>query len=177
MRSSARTLATLSLLLGACTSAPGPTQAVTSPTPLVGVSIPAEGLPADIQCLVDRGSRLVQIDQPAFPGDPPGYRLESDLSMAEQRAISIECEKLRPAQPEKSDAEVQVVYDRWLGQRECLIGLGYRPEEPPSFETFLSDWRGDGPWTPLDGVNTRVWSSADYSEAKERCTLEFYDRD
>lgn len=119
----------------------------------------------------------MEVEPPDFPGEPPGYILEANLTMDEARPIREKCDKLKPHRPEKTEAEVRVVYDRWLGQRDCLIGLGYRPHEPPSFETFLSDWRGDGPWTPLDGVNTRVWSGAEYAEAKERCTLEFYDRD
>jgi hypothetical protein len=51
--------------------------------------------------------------------------------------------------------------------------MGYTPTEPPSFEQFLSDWRGRGPWTPIDGVNVDAWSADEYRAAKERCVLEF----
>jgi hypothetical protein len=117
------------------------------------------------------------VDEPQFEGDSRGYRLTSDLPRAQARSIEEECQKLAPPDVPKTEAELRVVYDRWIAERECLIGLGYTPASPPSFEKFVSDWRSPtGPWTPIDGVDTQSWSSREYEEAKKRCTLEMYDR-
>lgn len=90
-------------------------------------------------------------------------------------AIMVECSEKYP-QPEKTDAEVRVIYDRWVKERECLVGLGYDPVEPPTFEKFMADWRSTGPWMPIDGIDTNAWSGADYEAAKKACTLEFFSR-
>jgi hypothetical protein len=157
----------------------GPTGEVSKPTPTEapGQSIPTEGLPADIKCYLDHGIRLVRIDPPMAEGDRPGYVLESDLPAAEYRLVRDQCEKLAPAAKEQTDAEVRVIFDRWLKERECLIGLGYHPVEPPTFEKFLADWRSTGPWMPIDGIDTNAWTDADYQAAKKACTLEFFSRD
>lgn len=68
-----------------------------------------------------------------------------------------------------------MIYDRWVKERECLVDLGYHPTEPPTLETFISDWK-TGPWDPLTGVDTGAWTDADYQAAKQACTLEFYGR-
>ena len=76
-----------------------------------------------------------------------------------------------------TEERLRTIFRRWLDERTCLVELGYRPDPAPSFERFVSDWRSfDGPWMPIDGVNTNAWSDADYAEAKEQCTLEFFDR-
>lgn len=178
VRVAARTLAAFGLLtIGACAPAPSLTPQASAPAPSAGISIPTGQLPPDIQCLVDHGVRLVEVKPPQFEGDAPSYVLESDLPPKESRAISVECDKLAPPGREKTDEELRVIYDRWVEERGCLIELGYRPDEPPSFETFVSDWRTTGPWMPIDGVDTNSWTDADYAEAKRRCTLEMFDRD
>ena len=65
-----------------------------------------------------------------------------------------------------------------MQERECLVGLGYHPVEPSTFEKFLADWRtNQPPWMPIDGIDTGVWTDADYQTAKKTCTLEFFSRD
>lgn len=69
--------------------------------------------------------------------------------------------------PPKTEAEIREIYDRWLLERACLIELGLRPRDPPSFREFLSDWE-TGPWTPIDGIAyDRITG-----RVKDRCGLE-----
>ena len=147
------------------------------PVPSSGVSIPAGELPPDIQCYVDHGYTLVKIMDPSYEGDRPGYQLTTDLPADQTVAIRDECEKLAPPNVPKTDAELRVIYDRWVDERDCLIELGYQPAPPPSFEKFVADWRSTGPWMPIDGVDTNSWTDAAYREAKDRCDLEFFSRD
>lgn len=147
-----------------------------SPGTGAGVPIPIGQLPADTQCMVDHGWQLVEMLPPEVPGDPPGYKLESDLPSDQMAAIIEECQKLAPSAPVMTDRELRAIYDRWVKERECLVGLGYHPTEPPTFEKFAADWRTTGPWGPLDGVDTGAWTDAAYQAAKEACTLEMFHR-
>lgn len=152
-----------------------PTEMVAAPTP--EISIPAGELPPDVQCLVDHGFTLLKITDPIIEGERPGYQLKADLPADQVHAISEECQKLAPPTVPKTDAEMRVVYDKWVDERNCLIELGYRPAPPPSFEKFAADFRSTGPWMPLDGIDISGWSDAQYREAKDRCKLEFFTRD
>jgi hypothetical protein len=173
---SAGLLAVVFLSLAGCSGAtsPGPSE---SGAPSPGVSIPTDELPPDTRCLVEHGFKLVAVLPPEIEGDAPGYKLESDLPPEQATAVVKECQKLAPPNVPKTDAELRVIYDRWVDERDCLIELGYRPVPPPSFERFTADWRSTGPWMPIDGVDTGSWSDAEYREAKDRCTLEFFSRD
>jgi hypothetical protein len=86
------------------------------------------------------------------------------------------CNALRPSDPPLSEGEIREIYDRWVGEYHCLIGLGYQPDPPPSVEKFVADWNGLGPWMPTDGIDTGHWTKAQYDEAKAKCTLESYTR-
>lgn len=152
-----------------------PAKVSPTPTAPAAISIPSSDLPADIRCLVENGYRVVGVLEPATPGGPPGYRLVSDLPRDQQDAVHAKCDKLASPAPELTDAEIRVVYDRWVDEYECLVGLGYRPAQPPSFETFLGQWK-TGPWDPLQGVDTGSWTDSQYAEAKDRCNLEFFTR-
>ncbi|MBI2762429.1 MAG: hypothetical protein HYX54_01545 [Chloroflexi bacterium] len=113
---------------------------------------------------------------PQADWDLPEYVFESDLPPAQARETMDECSRLNPT-AEKTDEELRVIYDRWIEERRCLVELGYQPEEPPSFEQFLSDWRSPrGPWMPIDGVDTDSWTGAEYEQAKSTCILEMFDR-
>lgn len=176
VRVSARTLAAFGLLVvGACNPLSGPTLQTSPPSASSGVSIPTGELPAWVQCAVDQGFRVARVDPPEIEGDPPRYVLEADYPAAQGMEILTACRDKHAPYQEKSTAELRVIYDRWVAERECLIELGYQPDEPPSFEKFVSDWR-IGPWMPIDGVDTNLWTDADYAEAKQRCVLEFFDR-
>lgn len=176
-RATARAIVPLGLLVvGACAPTPSPTQQASSSTPSDGISVPTGQLDPVTQCAVDHGFRVVKVKSPQFQGGTPSYVLESDYSTEEGMAILTECRKLAPYQA-KTDEELRVIYDRWVGERECLIELGYRPDQPPSFEKFVADWRTPhGPWDPLTGVDTRSWTDTEYAEAKKRCILEMFDR-
>lgn len=138
--------------------------------------MPSNELDPVTRCAVDHGFRVVSVKPPAFEGGRQSYVLESDYSAQQGMAILHDCRELAPGQP-KSDADLRTIYDRWVGERDCLVGLGYRPEEPPSFEKFVADWRSpQGPWDPLAAVDTASWTDADYAEAKRLCTLEMFDR-
>lgn len=172
-----RALAAVAVLLAvACTPVSAPGTKTGSPTPSIGVSIPTGELPAWVQCAVDQGFRVARVDPPEIEGDPPRYVLEADYPAAQGMEILTACRDKHAPYQEKSTPELRVIYDRWVAERECLIELGYQPDKPPSFEKFVSDWR-IGPWLPIDGVDTGSWTDADYAEAKQRCTLEFFDRD
>lgn len=166
---------TLALLLLGCDASATPASA-TKPGSVVGISVPAEQLPPDTRCLIDRGFVLVEVLPPEIEGDDPGYKLKSDLSKTESAAAIEECRKLAPDPPVLSKSDLRVVFDRWVAERDCLSGLGYRPNEPPSFEKFVSSW-STGPWMPIDGIDTSNWTDAQYGDAKERCTLEMFVRD
>jgi hypothetical protein len=124
--------------------------------------------------MLDNGFKITQV-HPGYPGEKPWYSWDSDSS-AEAAAKFQECQKLAPVARPKTDAELRVIYGRWIDERTCLVSLGYNPSDPPSFEKFASDWNSTGPWVPLDGVDYSDWTDSQYREAKERCGLEMYDR-
>lgn len=168
-----RAVAAVALLVAACGPAITPTESPQSSGN--GISIPAEQLTAAEQCLVDNGFRITGVHPPSFEGDRTWYTWESDYPPEQGAALLAECNDKYSPDREKTPAELREIYDRWVNERGCLVELGYRPVEPPSFEKFVSDWRV-GPWMPIDGVDTQDWTDAQYREAKERCTLEMYDR-
>jgi hypothetical protein len=147
----------------------------TSPTDQTGVSVPTGQNPAWVDCLLEQGFWITRIDPPAIEGDPPGYVLESDYEPEDGMARMVACRQEYAPYKEKTPDELQVIYERWVTERSCLIELGYKPAEPPSLETFISSWRS-GPWMPTDGIDTSAWTDAEFQRAKDRCTLEFYTR-
>lgn len=177
MRASARIIVALSVaIVAGCSSAPdhSPERGLMSPS-IGPIAIPTGQLPPDVRCAVDKGFRVAAIDAPSFEGDATSYRLESDLPTEEAMAILKECRETFNPYRERTAEELRVIYERWVNERQCLIELGYRPAEPPSFEKFAADWR-TGPWMPIDGVDTQSWTDAEYQEAKHRCTLEMFDK-
>ncbi len=143
----------------------------------VGTSVPSEGggdgvsitesfYPPAVECMVEAGATVTEVDG--------GYEFDM-AGVDDPTSVGRECGKLwQPA--EKSDAELRETYDRWVEEAVCLRGLGFDPEPAPSFETFVADWRSDGPWMPIDGVNVSSWSADTYQEVKAVCELEMYAR-
>jgi hypothetical protein len=121
--------------------------------------------------LVDHGFKLEQVTQSRLPGASPGYQMSGDLPPAQVAAVMDECGKLRPPRVEKTDAELRVVFDRWIQERACLVKLGFQPVEPPTFETFVAGWRGASVWMPIDGIDLHS-PGGDMAQAKKTCTLE-----
>jgi hypothetical protein len=158
------------LLLGACAGEgrDGATDAEQE-----GVVLPESTYPPDIQCLVEQGWTIVESG-----GDGAhALRAPGAVSAEEREGIQRECGSLRPEPVEQTEAEVRQVYERWLAEADCLRGLGYSPDPAPPFEVFLADWRGSGPWFPIDGIDTGAWTFEQYEEAKESCVLEAFEID
>jgi hypothetical protein len=77
-----------------------------------------------------------------------------------------------------SDLEIRDIYYRWIEAYQCLVGLGYQPDPPPSVETFVANYKSlDGPWLPISGIRTEQWTQAQYDEAKAKCTLDMFSDD
>lgn len=162
------------LILFSCSSASGGDQANQALPSGVGVDVPADQITAFDQCMLDAGFR-VSVVHPGYQGSGTWYEWESDLGPAEVLSKGEECRaKFRPYR-EKTVDELRVIYDRWVGERGCLVELGYQPVAPPSFEKFTADWK-TGPWMPVDGLDIGSWSDTELLEAKARCGLEMYDR-
>ncbi|HEV8546689.1 MAG TPA: hypothetical protein VGQ64_10380 [Candidatus Limnocylindrales bacterium] len=131
----------------------------------------------DIACEIEHGMRLVEVQPPRFEGDVPHYRVERNAGMSpqEEAAIEFECIGLLPERAPPTDAEVTAVYNRWLEEHACLVRLGYKPDDPPVLERFLVEYK-TGPWTPVDGVDTRRWTTDEFRLAKASCILEMIDQ-
>lgn len=161
------------LTLAACNA--GPAQQTAAPSVAVAVPIPTGELSASDQCMLDNGFRIIAVHE-GYPGSKPWYSWESDHPGLEGMAQMQECQKLAPPARQKTDEELREIYGRWVQERACLVDMGYAPVTPPSFEKFASDWRSTGPWMPIDGIDYSSWTDSQYREAKERCTLEMFDR-
>jgi hypothetical protein len=151
-----------------------------SVTPDLPMSTPlavAPTLRPDIACEIEQGMRLVEIMPPRFAGDDFHYRVERTgaMSKEDEAAIVKKCFALLPEDPPQTDEEVVAIYDRWLEERACLVRLGYAPDPPPPLEQFLVDWR-TGPWSPVDGVDTRRWTTDEFKIAKNLCILEMLEQ-
>jgi hypothetical protein len=133
------------------------------------VVIPTGGLDPYVQCMVDAGWKIIAV----HPGSPhPGYDMTyPGQPDSEAQARTQQCYALMPSPVWPSDDEVRAIYNRWVGEYNCLIGLGYQPDPPPSVETFVASYR-TGPWDPSEGVAWDSWSQAQLSQAKAKCTLE-----
>jgi len=140
-----------------------------------GIEVPTEAIKPYIQCLLDAGEYIAEVHQPPVPGATPFFVLgiTTDEETAFARAHACR-EKYAPFR-EKTEAEVREIYARWVDERECLIRLGYQPQEPPSEETFVEQWK-TGPWMPIDGTDYTHWGDEEFRTAKIECGLEMYDR-
>lgn len=138
-----------------------------------GIPIPAGGWPPYIQCMVDRGMVVVRKDDSRLASGAPGYGMTSDLPSDKVAQIMDECGQLSPYRKPQTDADLRVVYDRYRQERDCLVGLGYTPDDPPTFETFVSGWRSGHTWFPIDGIPDALMLGGAFSQAKAKCTLEF----
>ena len=142
------------------------------------VSIPTDSLSAHDQCMLAAGFRISAVES-GYPGEPPLNVFSSDPNMdpQEAQARTEQCNALLPPPHIPTDAEIRATYDRWVGEYNCLLSLGYQPDSPPSVETFVASYMSSandtGPWMPIDGVDTDRWTQTQYDQAKAKCTLEF----
>lgn len=143
--------------VGTAANADGGSQVAVSDTPY----------PPAVACMLDAGATVIEV--------AGGYEFEMS-GVEDPDLTGRECAKQwNPAQ--KTDSELRDTYDQWLRDADCLRELGYHPHAAPTFETFVADWRSDGPWMPIDGVNASDWSSGAYATAKSACGLDMYARD
>jgi hypothetical protein len=150
----------------------GPTSHSTNP-----IAIPTGELDAFARCMIGQGWQLIEVSTPIAPGFPTQYGFSAPSGVGpEILDRTRQCESLKPAVPTLSPAQIREVYDRWVGQYRCLVGLGYHPNLPPSFETFAATW-ATGPWSPIDGVDVDNWTQAQYDQAKSTCILDVYNDD
>ena len=144
------------------------------------VSIPTGNLSAYDRCMLDLGATIIGVHSPG-PGDAgPEYNFSRDTKGIDPKQAMAEWEKctaLLPSPIPLTDAEIRQIYDRWVGEYHCMVGLGYQPDAPPSVETFIATWKSTGPWMPLQGIHTEQWTQAQYDEAKATCTLDMFSDD
>ena len=170
LRHSSRALvvAALAIAVVACTGPHG------SPSSSVGVvSIPTSDLSAFQQCMLAAGFTNAGLGAPS-PGAASDEWIAGPDVKNPMGALQ-DCRNGYAPYHEKTPEEIRVVYERWVGEYQCLVSLGYRPHEPPSEETFVQTWT-TGPWMPIDGISTIDWSDQQYQQAKGKCGLEMYDR-
>ena len=159
-------LAVIAITASACAGPAGSTGNPGDPASNGKIAVSDTLYPPAVECMLEAGATVIEV--------VGGY--EFDMSGVEDPGLTgRECAKLwNPAQ--KSDSELKEIYDQWLDDADCLRGLGYHPDPAPTFETFAADWRADGPWMPIDGVDAPNWSSEAYAAAKKACGLDMYAR-
>jgi len=142
------------------------------------ISIPT-GQNGYVQCMLDLGWVITEIVTPETEGGVTGYGwTQPGVLDSGAWERSRDCQSLMPLIPTLSPDELHQLYGRWVGEYQCLIGLGYQPNPPPSEEAFVAAYgspkSGDHLWSPIDGVDTGHWTKAQYDEAKVECKLEFF---
>lgn len=164
----------MAMLVGAC----GSSQKTPAPTT---IAVPQTARTPLDQCLIDAGFRPVKTRPPDSPLNDQNRVLEwertvpGDVKPETAFALMKECNDRFVPERESTEAEIRTTYATWVDEYQCLVGMGYHPNQPPSAETFIDTWN-TGPWMPIDGVPMETMAEARYREVKERCTLEFYDR-
>ena len=133
------------------------------------VVIPTGNLDPYVQCMVDAGWKIIAIHAEM---SPPGYDMTYPGQLnPEIQARTQQCKTLMPPTKWPSDDEIRQIYDRYVGEYQCLVGLGYQPDPPPSVEVFVATYK-TGPWGPIDGTGWESWSQAQYDQARQKCTIE-----
>jgi hypothetical protein len=124
------------------------------------------------------GWQITAVYTPAASGEPAHYQFAHPdaIDPQELRERTKQCEALKPSPVPLTDQEIRDIYYRWVPEYQCLVGLGYQPDPPPSVETFVASWK-TGPWLPIQGIATEQWSQAQYDEAKAKCTLDMFSDD
>ncbi len=134
------------------------------------------------KCMLEAGYRIAAVHS-AAPGEPQTYDWYLDkrgIDVEAAHAARDHCQTLMPTPAKLTNDEIRKIYDRWVDEYRCLVGLGYHPDPPPSAETFVASYYANpkkGPWMPIDGIDIDHWSQADYQQAKAACTLEFFNMD
>ena len=158
------------------------TSGLGAPTRTPGaISIPTGDLDPFARCMVGIGWEITAVNTPFASGFPTSYQWKytGDLNSQEVLVQTQQCKALRPVAPTLTTNELRALYDHWVEVYHCLVGLGYQPDPPSSFETFLATYfdKKTGPWMPIDGVDVDHWTQAQYDQAKSKCNLDMWSDD
>jgi len=151
----------LALLVTACTS-PGP-----SPTASPSASnVDPEVYTAKLAQCLQTGGAVVKIDNPV--------QLQADrgpgMSDEAMRTLMAACEQqVGPKPVRKTDrATAERVYDAYLKVRDCIHGLGFEDDDPPSRDTFIEQFMaGASTWYPYLGLDQLP--DADWQRVQTAC--------
>jgi hypothetical protein len=162
-------------------SAPQVGGTLTSPTAILTqhvISIPTGAQDAFVRCMLALGWQVTAVYTPSTSGDASHYQFTHPNGVDPEllHEQTQQCQTLEPSPVAFTDDEIRQIYNRWVGEYKCLVGLGYQPDPPPSVETFVASWK-TGPWMPIQGIATEGWGQAQYDEAKAKCTLDMFSDD
>ena len=90
-----------------------------------------------------------------------------DLYTADMRQCMAELDQRILAMTE---TEIRAAYRAELATRECLVGLGYDVQEPPSEQTYIDDFFG-ARWTAYgeSNVSIQALSDSEWRALNESC--------
>lgn len=93
------------------------------------------------ECLVAAGYEM-EIEEATGDGTGYGFRTQPDTDPEEFVDAAEACSAaLLPAPFPQTDEEVREMYDHVVESYECLVAAGFTPDAPPSFQSFLDDYR------------------------------------
>jgi hypothetical protein len=145
-----------------------------TPSATNAVSIPTGNLSAFDRCLIAAGYQIKAFNPDSQGRSQYQWTLEKTGADADRaREEQEQCKTLSPSPHILTDAEVADVYNLWVDEYHCLVGMGYEPTSPPSVEAFIASWK-TSVWMPIDGIDTDHWTQTQYDQAKAKCTLEFF---
>lgn len=157
----------MALLLAACGSS-GVTTTLGDPRQddAVGVS-PVEYVERLVRCIRTGGGEVELVNAVTFSANPG-----PDMSDQQMQELMSDCRaKAGPPPERQTDPETaRRVYAAYLDVRECLMGLGYEPDPPPSEDVFVESFGGqDGGWFPYNGLEDQFVSMGQQLEVEEQC--------
>jgi hypothetical protein len=142
-----------------------------------GIAVPADELRPIDKCMLDAGFQVVAV-HPSRSGSNGIYSWSTTTSYIWTAAAStataaarVDCRSRFAPPHEQTPAEVRAIYEHWVLEWQCLLGLGLHPIGPPSFEEFLATW-STGPWMPIDGLTPYELAG---SGPIDHCGLEMLD--
>lgn len=161
--------------LAACGTSPTPktTQPTKAATHATFEGSPSEWLKETAQCLRDLGYQIV-ITNPT-DGSQPGVNAPYVTGVPAAKKFAKANDKCAaklgvPPDPQTA-AEISGARDHKVAQYNCLVGLGYQPEAPPSLQSWDDQYRaGTLSYDPISTLATEQQAQGllkchpDYSE-------------
>lgn len=130
------------LLITGCTAG--------APEPPPPTAEPVDALTATIRCIEDRGFEAVADEYGGFTSP------EMSPELSEQwRAVAEECKaETGWGIEDYDDEQLATLYELEVEQYECLLELGYLPDQPPSLQAYIDSWSSttDPPYQPFGRV-------------------------